>query len=314
MQSRISRIPALGAAALIAVLCFPPPAAAQPHEARKPSMEAMSIQFEVYPSSLVSNPAPGTFEEVLESTINTARFRITFPVILSPPRTVLLGGITYGFLRFDHRNWVSDNAPYGPQEFHDLRVELRLRRQLSDAWTMTARVAPGLASDFQKVTLDHVNVDGGLVFLRRFSPEFAAGLGAAYLHDFGEPLVLPLLQVNWTPSGKDYMVEAILPRSLAVWWQYRPAVRLGLVGGVQGNRYRIGEPLPLREDATLKFSMGTLGPAIDVDMGRGGTHFDAAAGFSFARQFELRDEGGDAMRTLDLEAGLFLRAGLSFRR
>lgn len=313
MQSRNPWILAFGAAALIAV-CSAPPAPAQPQEGRRPTTEAMAIQFEVYPSSLVADPAPGTWEEVLESTINTARFKISFPVILSPPRTVLLGGVSYSFLRFDHRNWVSDDAPYVPQEFHDLRLEFRLRRQLNQAWTLTARIAPGLASDFQKIGWDHVNVDGGLVFLRRFSPEFAAGLGAAYLHDFGEPLVLPLLQVNWTPEGKDYTVEAVLPRSLAVWLQYRPTVRLGLVGSIQGNHYRIGEPLPLREDATLKFSMGTLGPAIDVDMGRGGTHFNAAAGFSFARQFELRDDNGDALRSLDLEAGLFLRAGLSFQR
>jgi hypothetical protein len=314
MTIRIPRDPAAGAVVLIVILGTGHAAPAQPPEERPPSTDVMTVQFEVYPSALVSDPAPGTFEEVLESTVNTARFAIRFPVVLSPPRTVFLGGLQYAFLRFDHRNWVSDDAPYVPQEFHGLRLDLSLRQRLSERWSMAADLEPGLASDFQDVTVDHVNVNGDLLFRRQFSPALAAGLGAAYLHDFGEPLVLPLFQVNWTPVGKDYTVEILLPRRLAVWWQYRPTVRLGLVGGVQGNRYRIGEELPLGEDAILAFSMGTLGPAVDVDMGRGASHFTAAAGFAFARRFELQDEDGEALRTLDLETGLFLGAGLTFRR
>jgi hypothetical protein len=277
-------------------------------------MDAVLIQYEVFPSSAVSDPTPGTFEEDLKTTINTARFELHAPLVLSAPRTVLLGGVSYGFLRFDHKNWVSDTAPYVPQEFHDLRLELLLRQRLNATWTMTATAAPGLASDFQNITWDHVNLNGGLVFLHRFSPDLAVGPGAAYLHDFGEPLVLPVLQVTWTPAGKDYTVEALLPRRLAVWWQYRPTVRLGLVGGIQGNHYRIGEDLPLREDTTLKFSMGTLGPAVDVAMGRGSSHFKAAAGLVFARPFELRDDDGNALHTLNLEAGPFLRAGITLTR
>lgn len=314
MHSRTPWYRVVAAASLAAVLCPGPPAAAQPREGRRPSMDAVVIQYEVYPSSAVSNPAQGTFEEELKTTVNTARFELHAPLVLSAPRTVLLGGVSYGFLRFDHKNWVSDTAPYVPQEFHDLRLHLLLRQRLNERWAMTATVAPGLASDFQNITWKHVNVNGALVFLRRFSPDLTAGAGAAYLNDFGQPLVLPLIQVSWTPAGKDYTVEALLPRKLAVWWQYRPSVRLGLVGGVQGNHYRIGEDLPLRKDTTLKFSMATLGPAVDVAMGRGGSHLGAAVGLVFARPFELRDDDGHALHMLNLEAGPFFRAGISLKR
>lgn len=296
--------------ALLLFPLFPTPA----NSADRPMMEASAVSFEFYPGSMVSDPRPGTFEEQVEAEISTASFLLRFPVLLSPGRTVVMNTLSYSYLRFDYKDWINEGSSYQPSEFHSLRYEANLRQRVGNKWWLGIAIRPGLASDFQNIDGKHFTLNGGLSMTRAVSARVAWGLGVAYLNEFGEPKVLPVVILRWASASERYAVNLALPQRAEAWWVLSPVTTLGLTARVEGEHYRIGEEGLQNEDSTLKYSTVNVGPEARFTLGRGTSLLKVGAGMALSRPFELRDDDGNALLTLDLEPGVYIRAGLSFMR
>lgn len=121
---------------------------------------------------------------------------------------------------------------------HAVDVPVLFVRRLSEKWSLSLRVWPGVASDFGGFDASALRV-GGLALLA-WSPHARLTLGGGPLasYAFGQLLPLPLAYVDWKPKAW-FRVEASLPAFASVLFTPGKRWELGLHADVNGNEYSV---------------------------------------------------------------------------
>jgi len=173
---------------------------------------------------------------------------------------------------------------------------------------MIAIVTPGMASDFEADISDDDFTFGAVFgFIRQMKKNFQLGFGIAYMPDFGEPLPLPFLYMDWK-IGSKLTAVGIVPTNMVFSYKLNPKIDLGFSLKVDGNRYhgypdKFGVKNPL-----MKYSEGTLSPMVQFHFTKW-LHLNFEGGFAVYRNFEFFD-GDEKVQSLDMEQTDYLKAGL----
>jgi hypothetical protein len=269
----------------------------------------MSAEFGLFPYRHIANPDVGTMDEDLEIELKTLTFGASFPMVFAQGKTLLLTKVEYQHLDFNFRNWDRDEGgdPAAKDAGHSAKFSSVFLHGLSQRWRLLAVITPGIASDLNgDFSTDEITLEAVLGLIRQFGEDLSLGFGVAYVRDFGEPLPLPFLMLEWQVSPR-VKVRGIVPENLEVRYQQSPKLALGLASKVSGNRYH-GDPDTWEaENPQFKHTIATVGPTAQVHFSKW-MHLNLEGGYVFYHNFEFMD-GDRTDNSFHLKPVGYLRAG-----
>ena len=282
------------------------------------AQDFMPLRIDGFPGTHLTDPPPvGQAGENMQIAFYTISIGGVLPLIKGDTR--LLGGLRYENLRVD---LLDDDGflLFTPDHLHYVRADLLLFQRLSNRWTLGLSFAPGIASDFEEIGPDDLRFQASALLLRRVNDRLGYGFGAAYLSDFGTPLFIPMLKVDYE-SASHFKFTAMLPVNAYLGYAFSPNTELGLAGNISGTQYNINldrlpgdiQPVvaaPDEVDLPAKYSVLTVGPSFKQRV-RGPFFVAAEAGITLWRRFEF--DGDQIDDTLDQDRSLFLRFGIAYR-
>ena len=268
------------------------------------------LSWTFVPASDVADPADAS-EEDLGVSVSHLSVGAAYPISFAQGRTQLINGLRYQRLGLSYHDGMLD-SPH-PSALHYLRYDLTLIRQLSDRWTATAYVAPGLASDFAgRLTADDLHVRTVVLLTRRAGPRLAYGLGVTY-RDRLDNTWLPVMQLE-ALLGQRFRVEVVAP-SHAQFWIAPYADRdleLGLEVRFSTTPFHL-EDASLNgtmQDGTvqrMQYKLITSGALARVHL-VGPAYVSLEGGLTLIHQLDF--EGATTERTVDLDSGPFVRGAI----
>jgi len=246
-----------------------------------------------------------TFLDHPQAQLRKLKASLSYPVVFSKGRTVLVNDLTYQLIEFEYRG-----LDYPLERLQSASYTLMLQHRLSPGWSVWALATPTLASDLQaEISEDDFNFQAAAIFIRHFSEKFSLGFGAAYTTQFGSGEVVPILALDWN-NGKNLMAKAILPASLEFW--YRPGARvdLGFLLSGDGNNFRGDTGVYHVANPELRYTMLTVGPAVRIRLA-GPVRLHIEGGIIGLHRFEFFD-GDTETASHDLKPSQYARIGLMF--
>lgn len=273
-----------------------------------------TLSYGYFPYAKLSNPntepinGERNFEQDLELQINAFNVQASYPIVLTPERTMLVTGVAYDRLDINYKNWntVQGGASKITQA-QSIELNLMLMHWFSENWSMLAFVTPGLASDFEgELTMDDFSYEAAAVLIYKFSDYFSLGGGAAYSKQFGEPYPIPIIAFEWN-NGSNLKANAILPINMELWYIMSTSIEMGIVLAGDGNQYHGDPDIYGTDNPQLRYSLLTLGPAALFKL-TGWLNMRINTGYTLLRRFEFFD--GDAKAaSYDLNNVPFAKVG-----
>lgn len=246
-----------------------------------------------------------TFFNNPQAQLQKLKASLTYPIVFSKGRTVLVNDFSYQLIHFNYRRI---ETPL--KRLHAASYTLMLQHRLSQKWSIWALATPSLASDLEaEVSENDFNMQAAAIFIRHFSERLSIGLGAAYSTQFGSAIPIPVLALDWN-NGKNMMARAIVPVSLEFWYRPNPRLDLGLVLSGDGNNFRGDSEIYQVTDPELRYTMMTIGPAAKITLFNG-VKVQIEGGVIGLHRFEFFD-GDDEHASYDLKPSHYLRVGLQY--
>lgn len=267
-----------------------------------------SISYDLLPYQDFSDPIVQDDDtEIADARVRLSKVRasLSFPVVLSGGRTVLINDFSYQLVEFEYENW-----DFALKTMHSASYTLMVQQRLGQKWSVWAVGTPSLASDLRaEVTENDFNIETAVVFIRHFSERLSLGAGAAYTTQFGSGEFVPLLGLDWN-NGRNLMIRAIIPDALEFWYRPDPRMYLGLLVSGDGNSYRGDPERYLVADPELRYTMLTVGPVMRISLSKL-VQLQVEAGVIALHRFEFYDGDREA-GSYDLEPSHYVRLGLRF--
>lgn len=293
-------------------------ACASPAEAQFPDLVDLSGQY--MPPVALEDPQP------VQAQVASYDFSLNVPIVLGA-KTFLIPGFGY------HSESVSyTDTPDGFEQlraFHAVDLSVLFVQLLPNDWSLSLRLAPGLAGDFQSVDSGMLRINALALVTHGFSERFVLGGGALAAYSFGTWLPLPALYMDWQPMD-GLQFETFLPAFAHVKYTIANRVEFGVRTEVAGNAYairdaRIAERGPCvatdigpadRDQCFdhVAYSVATAGLVVGVRLFET-VWLHGYAGHSYFRRFEQMNEDDTRIREglQSLPNGWLVRAGVTWR-
>ncbi|KYF62582.1 DUF6268 family outer membrane beta-barrel protein [Sorangium cellulosum] len=295
--------------------------------AQFPDLVDLSAQY--MPGVALEDPRP------TRAQVTSYEVSANVPIPLGE-RTYLIPGATY------HVEAVSyaEALPGFDQlrAFHSVDVPLLFVQLLPRDWSLSLRVAPGLAGDFEGFDGGLARVSGLALATHTLSEKLVLGGGALASFSFGSFLPLPAAYVDWTPNPY-FRLEAFLPGFATAKLTFSDRLEIGLRADVAGNAYAVRDARvagawpcaarPADDPATepdervarpeqcvdhIAYSVATAGVTLGV-RAFSSVWLTAQAGHSLFRRFEPMndDDEGIPGGGQSIPNTFFFRAGATWR-
>ncbi|UCE24441.1 MAG: hypothetical protein JSU74_14350 [Candidatus Zixiibacteriota bacterium] len=268
----------------------------------------LSISHDFLPHQDFDEPIElddGTTLEDAQVRLSRYRATLTYPIVFSGGRTILVNDFSYQLIDFEYKNWE-----YPLSRLHSASYTLMLQHRLSQKWSAWVLGTPSMASDLKaEVSEKDFNFQVVTAFIRHFSERLSVGIGVAYSTQFGSGEILPILAFDWN-NGKNLMARAILPASFEFWYRPDPIFDIGLLVSGDGNNFRGDPEIYGVANPELRYTMLTVGPAVKINVSRQ-VRVNIEAGLIGLHRFEFYDADDEA-GSYDLKPSQYLRVGLQY--
>ena len=296
-----------------------------PAQAQFPDLVDVSAQY--LPGVALVEPRPARAQVAsYEGTLNV-------PLVLGA-HTFLIPGASY------HSDAVSyARTPAGFTElraFHSLELSLLFVQLLPNDWSLSARLAPGLAADSPQLDTDQLRLSALALATRTFSDRLVLGAGGIASYSFGTLLPLPAAYAEWKPLD-GWRIEAFLPAFIDTRYTLWDRLELGLRADVAGNAYAVrderirsawpcsaqpgagSDPVVLPADPAqcfdhIAYSVGVVGLVAGVRL-FGSVWWTALVGHSVLRRFDQRNAADERVSggLQTMPDAPFVRTNLTWR-
>lgn len=275
--------------------------AAGPRAACAQGVQIFELLYGAHPASMLSGFDGRELLQGQEVGLGSFKATLSLPVVLAKDRSYLYNKLSYRRLDMSFKDLPSGVAPQRVETVQSLKYELTWAQRLKPKWWLSSIGSIELASDFEDIARQDLQVQGALLLTRSFSDRFTLGGGAALTNSSGDPRIVPVVYVKHT--GARHRFELVFPERAAGYLLSGKTLQIGLAAEYDGNRYHVDRGLEVR------FSTIQAGPsarwrftpalALALDAG-------VAAERKFVGFFEPAEED-DAGK---LDTGIFVRTGL----
>ncbi len=224
-----------------------------------------------------------------EVKLNEYHFFLNLPKRFKNENTILINGFQYRLVAPFINGFIPS---LDGQSLHLIGYRLTALHQLANNWRVIVSLNPTLSSTFNKVLGgDDFLFNGILQFVKKKSNHFSYGGGIAFTSRFGEPILIPTLQLTFkSENGK---LQVLLPRSIT-YNRYFGKFTAGLEVAASGSQYNVNntstnflndsEPVD-----KLAYSRVVFGPSLSYRVGKT-IQLQASGGVAFARRMELEGD------------------------
>lgn len=225
-----------------------------------------------------------------EIEVNEYNFFLNFPKQLKNEKTILIHGLQYRLVTLSVDNDL--NLDLDGQNLHLIGYRLTALHQLSNDWNVLVSLNPTLSSTFNNALEgDDFLFNGALHFMKKKSDRFSYGGGIAFTSRFGEPILIPTLQLTY--SAEKDKLQVLLPRGIT-YDRYFGKFTVGLQLAASGSRYNVNyartnvlndiEPVD-----KLAYTRVIFGPTLSYRIGKV-IQLEACGGITAARSVELQGD------------------------
>lgn len=262
------------------------------------------VQYNSYPTSQIKDDAGNqdiSFQEF-------GAF-VNFPTKLKNNKTGLVNGFGYGFVE---TSLDSELFPIyeNKKKLQSFYYQFTLWHQWNEKWNILINLNPTLASDFEaKLNTDDFIFQGAALVTRKINTSFKIGGGIAYSARFGNPRLVPLLNLQYDKNK--HQIHALLPLNLTYSYSLLPNKKLGI-----GVKYTLnGANFNIHTTDTnsineINYSRANVGVSTDYQLTKM-LRLEAYGGLSAARRYTVLDTG-DTAYNFDSEAAPFFSIGMVF--
>jgi hypothetical protein len=195
--------------------------------AQFPDLVDLSLQY--LPGVALEEPRPA------EAQVASYEGTLNVPIVLGE-RTFLIPGASY---HSDAASYQRTPPGFTPlRAFHSIELPLLFVQLLPSDWSLSVRLAPGLAADSPRLEQEQLRLSAVALATHAFSERLVVGAGALASYSFGTLLPLPAAYLEWKPL-EALKVEAFLPAFIDVRYTLGQRVELGLRADVAGNAYSV---------------------------------------------------------------------------
>jgi len=267
---------------------------------------SLSINWDIIPYQNFDKP-PVDLEDA-QIKIERADASITYPLIFSEGKTVLINQLSYQHFQANFNDWPGSIDEPEIGLIYAAQYMLMLQQRLSEKWSLWMLVTPGMASDLQAdISQDDFNLQAAAIAIKHYSPKFSLGLGAAYSTQFGEGIPLPVLALDWN-NGSNMKLNAIVPTNIEFWYRTGPKFDLGLNLKIEGNEYHGDPDIYEVDDPRMVYSTATMNAVAKYNISKSFS-FNLNFGYIGLHRFEFYD-GDSKEETYDLEPSYTIRFGV----
>ena len=269
------------------------------------AQEFTPLSWTFFPAADVADPA-GASEERLGLSLSHLSVGAAYPAAFAQGRMRLVNGLRYQRLGIGYHDGLL--AAPRPTVLHYLRYDLSLERKLTDRWTATAYVTPGLATDFGgSISSDDLHIRTVVLFTRRASARLTYGLGLTYRNRLDNAW-LPVMQLD-ASIGPHFRVDVVAPSHAQLWVapRSRDALELGVEVRVATTPFHLRNAPSQSAAQRLQYKVVTGGAVTRIRLRRA---LCAALDGGVALINQLEFDGATTSRTVDLEGGPYIRGAI----
>ena len=274
---------------------------------------SVSFGHQTWPSSSVSSldlnqSYSGSLSD-LEVWTDTRFIRGSYPMFINNGKVFL--DIQPGFQRieFRHNNWTEELPR--PTDAYIIDVNLIAVGQLTNKWSYVAQATPAIKSGLEeKVAGEDFAIEGAFLATRQAGEHTSYGFGLGYSTNFGAPIPIPLVQLDYKASlwegGPKWRGNILLPSSIEAWVIPFNRLEVGLQLRSIGDRHHITEVGTAAINRPYSDYFDTvLGPSVILYL-TPWMSVNVESGFSLYRQMQVTD-GRDELISFEPEQAGFLR-------
>ena len=245
-----------------------------------------------------------------EIEVNEYNFFLNFPKQFKNEKTILIHGLQYRLVTPSVDNDL--NLGLDGKNLHLIGYRLTALHQLANNWRVLVSLNPTLSSTFNKALGgEDFLLNGVLQFVKKKSDRFSYGGGIAFTSRFGEPILIPTLQL--TLKSENDKLQVLLPRSIT-YNHYFGKFTSGLEVAVSGSRYNVNNTWTnsfndIEPVDKLAYSRVIFGPSLSYRVGKV-IQLEASGGIAFVRKVEHQSDLFEDMN-YDISNGSFLQFGIA---
>ena len=274
------------------------------------SIRAQDLQLAGF--SFTRLPGAGVKDAPLnrEIEINEYNFFVNLPKPLKNEKTVLVNGLRYTLVTPFANNDVTINID--DQNLHLVGYSLMVLHQLKNQWALLILLNPALSSTFnQPLESDDFLLNGTLQFIKKKSERISYGGGMLATSRFGDPILLPTIQL--TLQSEKTKLKVFLPQSISYDYllgKFSAGIQVAVDGSLYNVNYSrtsvLNEVQPVDR---VGYTRVVFGPSFRYRLGKM-IRLEASGGLSLAQQIELQ---GNLFEddTFELDNGTFFQFGIA---
>ena len=252
------------------------------------SLPAMSQDIQLAGFSFTSFPRAKVKNSPLnqELAVNEYNFFINLPRQLNNEKTTLINGLQYQRVTLSAENDL--NLGLDGENLHLIGYNLTALHQLSSSWNAVVSFNPLVSSTFNKTLEgDDFLLNSTVLFVKEKSDRLSYGSGISFTSRFGEPLLIPILQLRYKTEKSGLRI--LLPSQI-MYDRFLGKFTAGLEIVVNGSNYNANSSRTnfLNEIEVvdkLAYSRVVLSPTLKYRIGKF-VQLEASGGITLARRVE----------------------------
>ncbi|WP_196888649.1 DUF6268 family outer membrane beta-barrel protein [Aureivirga sp. CE67] len=201
------------------------------------------------------------FSQVKDDKIRIEEYRINFnyPIVSKDKKTILINGISYVNMKPVY-NFNTTFTNETSENYYSISYNLGLVKRLKKDWTITALVSPTLASDFNgELKSDDFILQASAIATKQVSKNLNYGFGLSYNTRFGQPLVVPILQLTYVKNK--WKTVVIFPGIIGEFYQFNKNNTVGLLAAINGSQFNISTKETVLDN--LNYTRVNFGPSYE---------------------------------------------------
>ncbi|MEM6526275.1 MAG: DUF6268 family outer membrane beta-barrel protein [Bacteroidota bacterium] len=241
--------------------------------------------------------------------LNEYNFFLNLPKPLKNQKTLLIHGFSYTLVTPFTDNDL--NLGLDGQKLHLIGYRLTAMHQLKKNWRALVSLNSTLSSTFNTALEgDDFLFNGLLQFTKKKSDRFSYGAGVTFTSRFGEPILIPTLQLTFDKG--DSKLQVLLPRSIT-YDCYFGKLTTGIQIAASGSLYNINSTRTnilneIEPVDKLAYTRVVVGPSFRYRVGKM-VEIEVSGGITLARRVELQGDVFDDQNTV--ANGPFFEFGLA---
>lgn len=222
-----------------------------------------------------------TFENTSEQTkVEEFTLQLTFPIVLNE-ETIILTGFSA-----DRSRLKLDPDFLGHTALNKVRLQLGLNQVLSEKWTGTYILLPSIASDFEKITNEDLQLGLLTLFTYKKKENLKYKFGFYTNTENYGPLFVPLLGVYYLSPNKKFESTLLLPGQADFNYQLAKKTVLGINFDGMTSSYNLHETIYTSKEQYVVRSSNELYTYLQFQVGKS-LVTKAKLGYSIGRTYKV---------------------------